>query len=594
MTHDLICKHCQKPFQGTRRDAKWCGNTCRTYASRKNVSKKDRKGKSLSGLPISPVKQAPAPQLIKTPVPNVEVSKSKEPNKLSFDDMPPIRLYREKEKKSSGNLPPAPEPPEPFTETRPEVIEPVSRLESRTKPNPEFGILKEKQIAADAQLAMCSQLLNVERLKLEQFRSESNVGANGYVGGVAIGGVLGKQLFGGFWGTVFGGALGAGAVKVFDNLTVDKFEAEKQQRVAKQMQIVHTVRKKLDELNGSRLGLSLEQSKVAALLTYTVRITTNYGTIQRRQQEITDFDQRKVQYDQLWQEYENAMQEYREKFGELLNADAEPDETTAPLVDDPSILSGAQLLQGRGGGTLLFQGKWLTFIGEPSRTFSMAIHGPSGSGKSHLAVQFGYYYNIMHGTVLYVSGEEGHSDTMTRKLSKYADTTKMNGYDFADITSKEELFKIVPKNKYHLIILDSINNMRIGAEDLQDICAHYCCSAIVAICQNTKKGEIRGSYEVVHNVQIKIRVEDGIAYTDKNRFRDDKPELEVFHIGAVPPVPRISEPKIILLNPPPTLSPKPEVKIERKDESKPDPKPDTDKDEDNDFLNGLDDLKHIP
>lgn len=563
MAHDLKCHQCGKPFQGKRRDAKYCSSTCRTYACRN--PKENRKGKSLSGLTVAPVVKQTTPLPAKV-VPAPEVVKPNEPKKLSFADMPPLRLYEHKQNKANGNLPPAPEPPELFTDTRPDEILPDSRIEDRTKPNPEYDSLIEQDKGIEARAGHYRLSLAFEQKKLQDIRESKNVGAGGYVGGAAAGGLLAHELFdGGFWATFFGVAAGFGAVRLYDGVTEEQFNAEKQKQIIAQSQVVNAIKGKLSELYGAKLAVDAKRSVTPKLLSYKVRVTTNHRSVELRKQEIEQYEQRKVEYDQQVQAYEQAMHEYREKFGELLMQSNEPDETTAPLVDDPTIISGAQLMQGRGDGSLLFQGKWKSFIGEPSRTFLIAIHGPSGSGKSHLAVQFGYYLNVLHGTVLYVSGEEGHSDTMTRKLSKYADVTKMNGYDFADITTKEELFKIVAPNKYNFIILDSINNMRIDADDLRDIVARYSCSGIIAICQNTKKGEIRGSYEVVHDADVKIRVEEGIAYTDKNRYIDDKPELDVFNIGPVPSVPKVLEPKIIPLNPTAleTMQPK------KKDESNP-------------------------
>lgn len=603
MAHELKCHYCGKSFQGKRSDAKYCGNTCRTYASRNNVNKKSRKGKSLSGLSDQVQKTTSQQPPAKLPVP--EVPKNSEPKPLTFADMPQLRLYREK--KPAGNVPAPPDPPEAFTETRPEEIELEYRVETHTKPNPDFALIVQKQNDVKIQVDRLQQALVIEEKKLADVQNEDNISPTGYAGGIVAGGLFGKQWGGNFWSMLLGGAVGYGAMKLFDSLTVDSFVQEKQKRVIAKQQGVNAIKAKLAEISKVQLHISAQKLTNPEMLSYQVRIITNRQAVEQRKQEIADFDQRKTHYDQMWQKYETEMQKYREKYGDQLQGEKNSSkETTAPLVDNPAIISGAQLLQGRGEGIILFQGKWKTFIGEPSRTFLIAIHGPSGSGKSHLAVQSGLYLNIMHGTVLYVSGEEGHSETMRRKLSKYAGSAKMDGYDFADISTKEELFKIVSPNKYNFIILDSINNMRINADDLRDIVTHYSCSAIIVICQNTKKGEIRGSYEVVHDADVKIRVENGIAYTDKNRFIDDKPELDVFNIGPVPPIPKISEPKIIPLN----FNPDPKPEPQKPDDQKKKPDADTGQDGDNNPPDGnknkdknndppddddvdLDDLRHI-
>ncbi len=547
MEHELICKRCNEKFKSRRIDALYCGNTCRTYASREGKTKGRKKRKresSLSGifpdatqkpsvLPKTQRQQEPEQQ------PQIQPQKS-EPHQLTFADMPPVRGYMEKSKNPSANIPPAPQAPEPFALKRPEEIIPVFKTQAKEKENPGYVLAVKDRNESAARVAKQKAVVEAELKKWNEINDESNIGMAGYGSGIAVGGILGKEISGNFWGGFFGAALGAGVVRVIDVNTLDNFKKEKLKRLEVQKEVVRNA--------NNQLLLSQASQKLLGVITtpkmlyYTIKIQTNGDAVEKRKREIADFEKRKSEHDAEQRNYEAEMSEYQKQYGDLLFSDDEQQEQAPEaLVDNPAIISGGQLLQGRGSGVLLFQGKWLNFFGEPSRDFLIVMHGFSGSGKSHFAVQMGCYLNIHHGTVLYVSGEEGHSDTMKRKLAKYADGEKLVGYDFADIGTKEKLLDIVPNNSYNFIILDSINNMRINANDLRELADHYCCSGIIAICQSTKKGDLRGSYEVVHDAEIKIRVDNGIAYTDKNRYIDDKPELDVYNIGVPPIAKPISE-----------------------------------------------------
>ena len=121
-----------------------------------------------------------------------------------------MRNCIEKAKHPSANLPPSPLPPEPFTESRPEELAPAYQYETRIKPNPEYALRVEKRKAVNAEIIKYKTFLGTEETKLAQIKSEANIGAQGYVGSTAVGAWLGAEVIGGFWGAVFGGALGAG------------------------------------------------------------------------------------------------------------------------------------------------------------------------------------------------------------------------------------------------------------------------------------------------------------------------------------------------------------------------------------------------
>jgi len=175
---------------------------------------------------------------------------------------------------------------------------------------------------------------------------------------------------------------------------------------------------------------------------------------------------------------------------------------------------------------LNFQSKWKDFFGMPSVTFHCVIHGRAGEGKSTFAAQFAYYLAENFGTVIYISGEEGFSKTLK---DRFMNNQALSKYLYiADLHSKTEIEKQVPINTFNFIVIDSLDNMNIGIEELREIRKRYNNSAILTISQSTKDGKMRGSNELVHDCDIAVSVERGIATTIKNRFKEKYQTYQIF------------------------------------------------------------------
>ena len=78
--------------------------------------------------------------------------------------------------------------------------------------------------------------------------------------------------------------------------------------------------------------------------------------------------------------------------------------------------------------------------------------------------------------------------------------------------------------------LTELNNMGIDAEAMRNIRKKFNQSAIIAICQNTKDGKVRGSYEIMHDSDMIVKVADGMAVTIKNRFKEKNMSFDVFEV----------------------------------------------------------------
>lgn len=175
---------------------------------------------------------------------------------------------------------------------------------------------------------------------------------------------------------------------------------------------------------------------------------------------------------------------------------------------------------------LHFTDEWQQFIGYPSINFQCAIHGRAGEGKSTFAIQFAMYLAENFGRVIYISSEEGFSKTFKDKFVR--NNALSENLFVADLNSYDEIKKEIPVDAYHFIFIDSLNNMRIDAEILKQLRERYKNSSIITISQATKDGKMRGSYEIIHDVDIEIIVTKGVAMTNKNRFKEKELEMRVF------------------------------------------------------------------
>ncbi|MCX6188756.1 MAG: hypothetical protein NTW54_03985 [Bacteroidetes bacterium] len=200
-------------------------------------------------------------------------------------------------------------------------------------------------------------------------------------------------------------------------------------------------------------------------------------------------------------------------------------DVSLPNINSDKIIS-SQNLKKMEFKALNFQGKWNTLFGFPSINFHCVIHGMSGEGKSTFAIQFAKYLADSFGRVIYVSGEEGFSKTFKDKFSNNNAESKF--LDVADLRTFDDLNREVPPESYNFIFIDSLDNMKIDADKMKKIRVRYKNSALITISQSTKDGKMRGSYEIVHDCDIAVKVEMGIATSTKNRFMEKGMTFNVF------------------------------------------------------------------
>lgn len=165
-----------------------------------------------------------------------------------------------------------------------------------------------------------------------------------------------------------------------------------------------------------------------------------------------------------------------------------------------------------------FQGKWLDFIGNPSRGFTVMIYGKPKFGKSYLAVEFAGYLARNHGKVLYVAREEGFDDTLKQKLSE-----KNVAHSNLDVSD------YLPENLqgYDFVFLDSVTRLELDPMDLDELERSYPAISFVYLFQTTKGGDSKGSNEFKHNVDVVVEVPEKGRAVQYGRYNQGG-ELQIF------------------------------------------------------------------
>lgn len=558
------CLHCNSTLPEDRRsDSHYCSEKCRTAAKR--LRKKNKKTakkiklRTLNGVePGQPVNETPKqPEKPVQLIPKTEQPENNKPKSLLWEDMPPLRNYiADANGLNLSDIPNPPIAPPEFDLPQPEPIQKQVRDYTVTIKNPLYIMAKGKTDRAEA--AVTNQQAVIENLEKQYKETEQskNTTLGDYFAGATIGGASGysisssknwakkakyisryKTLPKKFdesentgWSTFWGAVLGISAVKLKDVFTIEIFEKKKKETLAMLSDKIHAERDLLDKLTTAK------DAAIKALRSHRETIEQprteflNKLEYEQREAEIAAYNKSKEAYQTAIQNYEQTAQLYIEKYGSLENVPKK--EQAEPLVKVDGVVSSTAL-NDHVGGVLLLKGYWREFIGMPSRDFKLIVHGVSGGGKSHLMLQFGHYLAVHHGTVLYNTSEEKFSTTFNEKLERLA--AKTPGFDIGKMQTADEIKAKIPRNVYNFIILDSVSDMGMDAEDLSDLRQHFCCSAVLGIFQNTKGGDIRGSNTVIHDSDIKLRVEEkGAAYTDKNRFLEAKPEFNVFQLTTIP------------------------------------------------------------
>lgn len=164
-----------------------------------------------------------------------------------------------------------------------------------------------------------------------------------------------------------------------------------------------------------------------------------------------------------------------------------------------------------------FVGSWKYLLGNPSPNFYKIVTGSPGNGKTTYSVQFADYFAKNHGKVLYFPAEQFGNDKDFQNLLKRVKASKFDIQRKANECSVRNIIGLVRRGNYKMIVLDSVNYMKISSEDIQTIRTEIPSLAIVAVMQSTKDGNFRGGQEYKHDCNIFVKIEGFMAFQEKSR-----------------------------------------------------------------------------
>ena len=156
-----------------------------------------------------------------------------------------------------------------------------------------------------------------------------------------------------------------------------------------------------------------------------------------------------------------------------------------------------------------FTGKWLNFIGDPSKGFTAMVFGKPKMGKSYLCIDFAGYLSRNHGKVLYVAKEEKLDATLQKKLN---DTNVKNPNLFVSDYLPDTL------SDYDYVFIDSVNKMELQPSDLDTLKANNPGVCFIYVFQTTKEGNFRGSNHFQHDVDVVIEIPKKGTAVQNGRF----------------------------------------------------------------------------
>jgi hypothetical protein len=320
--------------------------------------------------------------------------------------------------------------------------------------------------------------------------------------------------------TFLGGLFGMGLGRIIDSATEDGREQAKKEKIQQYQKLIVELQSYLPNLKQQEKQLIMKFFGLPQYISKEQKVLNPAYTqaLILKEQQRKRLEQNTVQRLLTLKESLSGLNEINNPATPLNNMK----QTNNLETDKISSMQNVANLKFR---LLNFTGKWFEFFGQPQTNFFCVIHGMSGEGKTNFSIQFAKYLAENFGNVLYISGEEGFAPTFQKKIKTLG--ANIPHLYAADIRTGKELLTDIP-NKYHFIIIDSLNNMGIDSDVMKAIRNKFKQSGIIAICQSTKDGKMRGSYEIVHDSDIAVKVVNGIATTSKNRFKEKNMEFDVF------------------------------------------------------------------
>jgi len=176
---------------------------------------------------------------------------------------------------------------------------------------------------------------------------------------------------------------------------------------------------------------------------------------------------------------------------------------------------------------LVLPDNFTKLIGTPSHNFCSIIYGKAKSGKSTFSLHLANAL-VPYGKVLYVSSEELISKSLQNRLQHVQITS--DRIRFVGVRSVTDIERLVRSIHARFIIVDSAQVCSMSVKDFMRLKleAFKNRKSWHIILQSTNSGQFKGGQEWVHETDVKIQVEDGIARAE-GRFNPDGSMIVIPH-----------------------------------------------------------------
>jgi len=165
---------------------------------------------------------------------------------------------------------------------------------------------------------------------------------------------------------------------------------------------------------------------------------------------------------------------------------------------------------------IMFNREFEEFFGDKANKHDLlVVHGKAGSAKSHFTVKLLASLQ-QQGKTLLISTEESISDRIKERLAKYGG----NGILFIRATSIEEILAQVQATQPRFLAVDSLSNLGLSNDEEKKLSKTLktMVDLLVIVLHATKDGTYKGSSSILHEADLEVIMEDGVATVGKTRL----------------------------------------------------------------------------
>lgn len=164
-------------------------------------------------------------------------------------------------------------------------------------------------------------------------------------------------------------------------------------------------------------------------------------------------------------------------------------------------------------------------FGDLVKNFVMLVYGNSSNGKTSLILQIIKELSA-HGSVLYVSLEEGFSASMQRAVkTQLADCTSSLSFADHEMSKDKLMEKLAKKRSPQFVVIDSLQYWKITYADYQKLKEAFPKKTFIFIShQKGNRPDGKTAEKIQYDAGVKVRVEGHVAFVG-SRYGGNKPYL---------------------------------------------------------------------